>query len=564
MSVNTFDRPHLHIAYILALCLIHFFIFLGARDFWETENHFGEITRVMLLEGDYWITRLNGSLWADSPPFYFWLTVFFSWAVGSVNEWTVRLPSAISSTVLVLVFYLFSRKWFGARSAFVATVVLSTSALTIHVERHIPLNSTFFLWLTISMFFFMDVVIFETAGRMHAYWGWFFLGLACLTKSPISILLPGVVIFLHLLFSRRWEKASALRPVTGLLLLLLVISPWFIYVIFKTSGNWVEHFFAQHHVWRNLRHAQPWYYSVFYFPLGFLPWAFLLPPALISLGSELKRSQDARLRFLCLWWLVVLIFAQLFDGHHNHYLFFALLPASLILGIFFDKLMHGSESERVLAWTKGSLIVTCILFIICGLAAPLIVWDQLLEAKGHVTVFGALVVAGAVWVFAALRRWNYRGVVTRVAILVLVADLQMQGFIFPVLNRLETRPLAEKLRAVAKPGDRVGIFETETLRNHFNFYSGFEYIEPIRLEQDLSEFFSRPGSGFVLVRQRTIERLQKRMNENLTLISVHQPQARGWFASSFPRWAILYSCTAECPPALPTDPFVRPLVRIKD
>ena len=252
--------------------------------------------------------------------------------------------------------------------------------------------------------------------------------------------------------------------------------------------------------------------------------------------------------------MVVLFLAQLFDGHHNHYLFFALLPASLGLGIYLDKLIDGRESEKVLAWTKGSLIVAGVLLIISGLAAPLVVWDQLPEVKWHVASFGAVAIVGAVWVFDALRRWNYRGVVIRLAVLLLILDLQIQGFIFPVLNRLETRPLAEKLRTLAKSGDRVGIFETEPLRNHFNFYSGINYIEHIPYERDLSEFLSRPGPGFVLVRQRTIGRLQTNMNGKLTWISVHQPQVKGWFASSFPRWVILYSCTTECPPALPADP----------
>jgi 4-amino-4-deoxy-L-arabinose transferase-like glycosyltransferase len=564
MLLKAFDYPQHHIAYLLALCLIHFFAFLGARDFWETENHYAEITRVMLLEGDYWITRLNGSLWADNPPFYFWLTLLFAWVTGSVNEWSVRLPSAISATILVLVFYLFSRKWFGARIAFIATLVLSTSVLTIHVERHIPINSTFFLWLTISMFFFMDVVVSNSSRLTHIYGAWFFLGLACLTKAPVSVLLPGSVIFLYLLFSRRGEKATALRPVSGSLLLLFIISPWFFFVMWKTSGNWVEHFFAQHHVWRTMSHGNPWYYSVVYFPVGFLPWVFLLPPTMISLWHDFNRTRDTRLFFLCLWWLAVLVLAQLFDGHHNHYLFFALLPASLGLGIFLDKLIYGSESERVLAWTRGSLIVGCSLIAISGLALPLLALYQLPEVKWHYAGFGVLAVAGAAWVFDALRRWNHGAVVTRLAVLLLIVDLHIQGFIFPIYNRFQTRPVAERLGAIAKPGDGVAIYRTEPLQNYFNFYSGINYIEHIGSQEGLSDYLSRPGPRFLLVKQRNVERLQKSMDKNLTLIPVHQPSAKGWFSRSFPRWVLFYSCVTACPPASPTKPFMPTAVRVTD
>jgi hypothetical protein len=171
------------------------------------------------------------------------------------------------------VFYLFSRKWFDGRIAFFATLVLSTSVLTIHVERHIPINSTFFLWLTISMFLFMDVVVSDSARLSHIYGAWFFLGLACLTKAPV----------------------------------------------------------------------------------------------------------------------------------------------------------------RVLAWTKGSLIVGCVVIAICGVVLPLLAFYQLPEVKSHYAGFGILAVAGAAWIFDALRRRNYGAVVARMVILLLVVDLYIQGFIFPCL-----------------------------------------------------------------------------------------------------------------------------------
>jgi 4-amino-4-deoxy-L-arabinose transferase-like glycosyltransferase len=421
--------------------------------------------------------------------------------------------------------------------------------LTVHVERHIPINSTFFLWLTISMFFFMDVVVSDLARLTHVYGAWFFLGLACLTKAPVSVLLPGLVIFLYLLFSRRGDKVAALRPVFGSILLLFIISPWFFFVIWKTSGNWVEHFFAQHHVWRTMSHGNPWYYSVVFFPVGFLPWVFLLPPAVMSLWRDFDRTRDARLLFLCLWWLAVLVLAQLFDGHHNHYLFFALLPASLGLGIFLDKLIYGSENEKVLAWTKESLIVGCSVIAISGLVLPLLALYQIPEVKWHYAAFGVLAVGGAAWIFDALRRWNYGAVVARLAILLLVVDLHIQGFIFPIYNRFQTRPVAERLGNIVKPGDGVAIYQTDPLDNYFNFYSGINYIEHIESQQGLSEYLSRPGRRFLLVKQRTVERLQKSMDRNLTLIAVHQPSAKGWFSKSFPRWVLFYSCVTACPPA---------------
>ena len=550
-ELSAFNQPRYHLGLILTLCAVHFLTFLGARDFWETETHYGEITRVMLQDGEYWVTRLNGEVWADNPPFYFWLAALVSRAWGSVNEWTVRLPSALAATVLVVAFYHFAQKWLGARAAFISTLVMSTAALTIHVERHIPINSTFFLWLTVSMFLFMEVITADAPQPRRAYGAWFFLGLACLTKAPISIIFPLSVIAVFALVTRCGKKILWLRPISGLLLLLLVISPWLVLALWKTSGHWMDYFFAQHHVLHNIRQGQPWFYAAVFFPIGFVPWVFLLPPAVLSLWNGLNGRGDPRLLFLSIWWLASLVLAQLFDGHHNHYLFAAVVPAALVVGAFVDQLASGGVSARALSWTRVSLKTACALLFISGLAAPLLAWRQLPDLKWHMVLFAAVVVSGATWIAAALKQSNFLGVVGRLGILLLIVDLQIQALIFPAMNRMETRALAETLGAVAKTGDGVATYLTEPSQSFFNFYSGIRRIEYIASPDNLPTYLSRPGAHFVLMKQHHFERLKKNPVGNLQLVSVHAPNAKGWFATSFPRWVLVYSCETDCPPAPP-------------
>src|SRR5688572_26841681 len=97
---RVFDNLRLHVPVIFIVGLLIFFPLLGARDFWDHENEYAEITRVMLLDGNYMLPMFNGALWADRPIFSFWLALAISWLVGEVNEWTVRLPSALSGMAL--------------------------------------------------------------------------------------------------------------------------------------------------------------------------------------------------------------------------------------------------------------------------------------------------------------------------------------------------------------------------------------------------------------------------------------------------------------------------------
>jgi len=88
----------------------------------------------------------------------------------------MRFVPAVFATAFVLICYLFFKKPFGTRIGFMSTLVLATSLLTIHVERHLPINMVLFLFVTLSMFLLMDVLVFDSARLIHVYgacsWGW--------------------------------------------------------------------------------------------------------------------------------------------------------------------------------------------------------------------------------------------------------------------------------------------------------------------------------------------------------------------------------------------------------
>lgn len=75
------------------------------------------------------LPTLSGQLWAERPIFSFWIALAISWLAGQVNEWTVRLPSALSALVLSLVYCHFLRKHFAAQVALLSTVVVASSLL---------------------------------------------------------------------------------------------------------------------------------------------------------------------------------------------------------------------------------------------------------------------------------------------------------------------------------------------------------------------------------------------------------------------------------------------------
>src|SRR5712692_3611155 len=372
MYRRMFEQPALHVYSIVTLCLILFVPFLGARDFWDLENEFAEVVRVMLIDGNYVLPTVNGTLWTASPPFYFWLATLFSWLTGEATEWAIRFPSAISATELILVFYYFVRKRFNARVAFVSTIVLATSVLTIHVERHVPVNMTFYLFVILALFLLMEVLVFGSHRAIHVYGAWFFMGLACLTSGPMGLLIPAIVVCPYLVLSGRWKNALALRPFSGVLLFAAVIAPWAASVAWKASGAWTQIVYIQLGVLHYPRHRGADHQFFFSFPLAFAPWCFLFIPAVFSLWRDRSKIWQDEILFLLIWFSTVLLFSDLLPGHHGHYLFLAYFPTALGLGIYLDRLTDSAPGSALRVWTHRFVVGFCLLLVVAAVAAPII------------------------------------------------------------------------------------------------------------------------------------------------------------------------------------------------
>lgn len=373
MFLKYLDHSRFHVPALVALCLLLFFPFLGARDFWDIETQFAEVIRVMALDGAYLLPTMNGELWRESPPLYFWFAVLFARILGQVNEWSIRLPSALSAMELILVCYFFARRRFGDRIAFFSSVVLATAVLTVHVERHVPINMTFYLFLTIALFLSMEVLVFNSVRLGHAYGAWSFAALACLTNGAAGIVFPALIIIPYLILSRRWQQALALRPFTGAALFFAVLAFWAAAVSWKSSDAWPRLIFTQLSIVHHSSHASADHQFFFRFPLAFAPWTFLIVPAIISLWPNRSNLKAPAILFLFLWFLSALAFSELLPGYHSHYVFLTFLPMALGLGVFLDRLVDAGDGAPVRLWTHRFVALASAFFLLMGIVAPFIV-----------------------------------------------------------------------------------------------------------------------------------------------------------------------------------------------
>src|SRR5512145_851803 len=96
-SLSFLEEERYQLPFLFVFLLVLNLPLLGSRDLWApVEPRYGEIARVMFARGEWIVPTVNGDVYTDKPIFYFWLVLVVSHFAGAVNEWAVRLPSALS------------------------------------------------------------------------------------------------------------------------------------------------------------------------------------------------------------------------------------------------------------------------------------------------------------------------------------------------------------------------------------------------------------------------------------------------------------------------------------
>ena len=199
------SEQHRYSLCLLFLSVLLFFPFLGARDFWApVEPRYAEIARVMFIKREWIIPTVNGGLYTDKPILYFWLVLIVSKIAISVNEWTVRLPSALGAVGVVVTTYAIGRDFFSRRVGFIAGAVLATSVRVIWEGRWAHVDMLFMFFFALSMYFAARA-IFNKGSRNELLAAYALMALATLTKGLIGVVLPALILISFVAVRRDWQ-----------------------------------------------------------------------------------------------------------------------------------------------------------------------------------------------------------------------------------------------------------------------------------------------------------------------------------------------------------------------
>ncbi len=267
---------------------------LGAASLWDVDEGVNAgAAREMREAGTWVVPTFNFELRTAKPVLLYWLQRA-SYAAFGVSEWSARLPSALAAMLTVLLTYELARRLFGPSTGLLAGVVLA-SAIEFCVLAHAATpDSTLLLFTVLTYYLFWLGQ--ENGGR--AWWRWTAAacGLAALTKGPVGIAVPGLVIALFFLWNREARRLWDRRLASALFVGLLVAGPWYILVATETRGEWSRAFFLNENVNRAMTpmdgHRGPVFYHVAGVLVLFAPWSAFLAAA-VWYGFKAARTTTA-------------------------------------------------------------------------------------------------------------------------------------------------------------------------------------------------------------------------------------------------------------------------------
>jgi len=308
------------------------------------EVNYAQTAKEMLAAGDYLSPQIYGNYWYDKPIFFYW-ELIAAFSVFGVTDFAARFFPALFAAVGLVMTYAFARRLYDERTAFWAAIILGTGVLYSFLAKLILTDMSLFVFFsgTLAAFF----IGYYEREQKYFYIAYACAGLAVLTKGPIGLLLPGLVILVFLALARDLSALRRMCIPTGLLVFAAVCAPWYVYMYLTHGTDFVNTFLGIHNVLRATvsEHAKwdVWYFYLGIYFLGMFPWSFALPLALWR-AWRFQPVIDVRAHFLLVWAVVVPVFFQFMATKYPTYSFPAFLPAAILTARL---LLHYPRTLRV-------------------------------------------------------------------------------------------------------------------------------------------------------------------------------------------------------------------------
>lgn len=345
---------------------------LGVNQLWGSEDRWAEVAREMLMTGDWFHPAINSEVYFDKPLLSYWAIVVLAKITGVLNEFIIRLPSALSALVALYATIKFATRMWGEKVGIASGWLLLCGYGFIFQGR---LAAADMMNMTAVI---LAVLWFFQSKDKGGFWSYLLFWVICfggaLTKGLPALAIPLVLVSIYVLLDGTWKKHLKISHCAAFLIGLTVfLLPSFISASLPlpdgfTSGNsglsslelvWRENIVR---VFNPFDHDdEPFFIYLLHIPKIMAPWSVLLFIAIAAIVKQWKKL-DINTRWLLLTNLVIFLIFSASGSRRWYYI----LPIAPFLAILIAEYIAGSESYQWRDWWAN--VHRWLLIIMTGIA----------------------------------------------------------------------------------------------------------------------------------------------------------------------------------------------------
>ena len=490
----------------------------------DVDSVHAEAAREIVLRNDWVTLHTDGIRYLEKAPLLYW-SIAASYKLFGVNDWSTRLPLALTMLLLALATYAVGKRAYGERGGFYSALALITClGPYIFTRFQIP-EVMVALWLTLGLYFLLRLLEEERPSPI-ACWGFATCcALNVLTKGLIGLVFPIATLFLYLLLTGDLRRLLRCRLASSFLVFLVIAAPWHVLAALRNPAQgsvrgFLWFYFVNEHFLRYLNKRVPPGYDtvpllIFWVlvVLWLMPWCIFLPQALSGvpfrwreLRSGLSLRRKANLLFFLSALVIVVFFS--FSTRQEYYTIPAVPAMALLVGGWLALELESRRSARA---GRVSSRVFLVIATVCSVIGLIVLFSSRVPPSGtdladllkknpqqydlslghfldltpqameafQAPLLGAVIslLTGATlnWIFRKRRRVRFGNLALAAMMAGLLACVEFSYVTFsPILS---SQPLALAIEQIYKPGDVIVVDGEYHQASTLNFYTG----APIRI-----------------------------------------------------------------------------------
>jgi 4-amino-4-deoxy-L-arabinose transferase-like glycosyltransferase len=335
----------------LVLSVFVFLLFwwrIGSLPLIDPDEPFYALTTREMVESGDWVTpRIFGEPQFEKPILFYWQTCLSQKLFGE-SPFASRLPVALAASLVVFLTWQIGRTLLSPLAGFLSAIVLATSTLFVIMSRIMLTDISHTFFISLSMFCLWRAFHDEDRRLKWLIGLTVASALAMLTKGPQGLAFVFMAGLSYSWLTKRKSPWSLKNLAICVPLWMVIALPWFLAMfMLHQSGptspqtGWAYYWdtFFVHENWDRLFNAEHQGNNTGYYYLemligGTLPW---IPLTLCALGETArlglnKLRESTGLLFVLCWLLPSYLFMNLAQSKLPSYIFFLLVPLSLVAG----------------------------------------------------------------------------------------------------------------------------------------------------------------------------------------------------------------------------------------